>query len=216
MRVQAIEYGLLQVVLDRLSLVSGEKPRTKVEETDLEDEIDVSEMNAPALVRKSTSQQDADRKKARTQSKGLAGVGYSRDLGVQFDVTKYLKNAEERNNQIKILVDICTNFLDTDQWQATEEICDLLLQTSIVPLLESAYRCASFLEISKQHELYNSYLSLTQAICKQEHLLPLLIDIKKCYVPVQTAPICQLLEKVNELGKIFLTCLKETDDDASK
>jgi hypothetical protein len=35
-------------------------------------------------------------------------------------------------------------------------------------------------------------------------------------VPVQTAPIHSLLEKVNELGKIFLNCLKETDDEASK
>jgi hypothetical protein len=47
----------LQVVLDRLTLVSGEKPRTKVEEHDDDlDELDVDAMNAPALVRKSTSQ----------------------------------------------------------------------------------------------------------------------------------------------------------------
>jgi hypothetical protein len=73
-------------------------------------------------------------------------------------VSKYLKNAEERNNQIKILVDICANFLDTDQWHADESVCENLMLSSVVPLLESAFRCASFLEISKQRELYLSYL----------------------------------------------------------
>ena len=43
-----------------------------------------------------------------------------------------------------------------------------------------------------------------------------MIEIKKCYIPNQVTPIYTLLEKVNELGKIFLNCLQSTDDETSK
>lgn len=115
-----------------------------------------------------------------------------------------------------MLIDIVAGFIDTDQWHADDEVCEQFMLSAVVPILEAAFRCASFLEISKQHELYHSYLDLTMAVCKQEKLLPILVEMKKCYIPNQVTPIYTLLDKVNELGKIFLNCLSSTDDDSSK
>ena len=48
-------------------------------------------------------------------------------------------------------------------------------------------------------------IELLRAICKQEKLLPSLIKIDKRYKPEQIEPIYVLLEKLNELGSIFLS-----------
>jgi hypothetical protein len=58
-----------------------------------------------------------------------------------------------------------------------------LLESALLPILESAYRNGSILEISKEAETYHSYLELTRALCKQQNLLPCLIEIDKRYKP---------------------------------
>lgn len=88
----------------------------------------------------------------------------------------------------------------------------------MVPILEQALRNSSFLELSKEADVYHSYLELLRALCKQEKLLPMLMKIDKRYKPEQIEPIYGLLGKLNELGSIFLSLntFKQQADTSSK
>lgn len=50
-------------------------------------------------------------------------------------------------------------------------------------MLENAFRSGSILELSKEFELYSSYLDFVQVISESEYLLPLLMPIPSTYEP---------------------------------
>lgn len=76
-------------------------------------------------------------------------------------------------------------------------------------MLENAFRNGSWLDMVKEAPLYHSYLALTRAISGQTQLASCLAEIDKKYKPVQTTPIYQLLNKLNDLATIFLSCLNQ-------
>lgn len=105
-REQAIKAGFLPRFLERLSIISGEKPRI-LEEEESESEEDISQpLN---LERQQSSEQNKDKKKKRK------GVGYVSGTGVTFNVNEHLASKAAKSEQIKILIDICTNFFNTTE-----------------------------------------------------------------------------------------------------
>ena len=60
--------------------------------------------------------------------------------------------------QIKTLVDICSNFLDSKEWEASDEVATILLESALMPLLEQAFRNGSWLDMAKAADVYASYL----------------------------------------------------------
>lgn len=87
-----------------------------------------------------------------------SGVGYSSKQGETFNVTAYLENKKTRNDQIKILVDICCNFFTSKEWTADKEVLQIILESSLLPLLESAFRNGSWLDMAKEAPVYHSYM----------------------------------------------------------
>jgi hypothetical protein len=73
-------------------------------------------------------------------------------------VTAYLENKKIRNDQIKNLIDICCNFINCKEWKAGSQVLDIILESALLPLLESAFRNGSWLEMAKEYEVYHSYL----------------------------------------------------------
>ena len=71
-------------------------------------------------------------------------------------------------------------------------------------MLENAFRSGSILELSKEFDLYSSYLDFVSVLCDSEYLLPLLLPISKDYEPKQIDPVYKLLGGLNDLAKIFL------------
>lgn len=86
------------------------------------------------------------------------GVGYSSKVGQTFNVVAYLENKKQRNDQIKNMIDICSNFINCKEWKAGEEVLNIILESALLPLLESAFRNGSWLEMAKEYEVYHSYL----------------------------------------------------------
>ena len=93
-----------------------------------------------------------------TDKKKRKGVGYSSKQGQTFDVSAYLENTKQRNEQIRTLVDICSNFLGSREWEASDEVGDIILESALLPLLEQAFRNGSWLDMAKAAEVYASYL----------------------------------------------------------
>lgn len=57
----------------------------------------------------------------------------------------------------------------------------MILESALLPLLESAFRSGSLLEMSKDWDLNVSYLQLTRTISKHRNLVPLLMNISENY-----------------------------------
>ena len=55
-------------------------------------------------------------------------------------------------------MDICSNFINCKEWKAGEEVLEILLESALLPLLESAFRNGSWLDMAKENEVYHSYL----------------------------------------------------------
>ena len=51
-----------------------------------------------------------------------------------------------------------SGFIDSKTWKASVETLDEVLESALLPILESALRNSSFLELSKEADLYHSYL----------------------------------------------------------
>jgi len=112
LREKALACGLLPRILERLAAISGEKPRVYEEQEDEPAEQDKSGQEQ--------SQGDTEKKaepEKNTEKKKRKGVGYGASKqGQAFDVSAYLENTKQRNEQIKTLVDICSNFLGSKEW----------------------------------------------------------------------------------------------------
>jgi hypothetical protein len=55
-------------------------------------------------------------------------------------------------------VDICCNFFTSNEWQADKEVLDIIFESPLLPLLESAFRNGSWLDMAKEASVYHSYM----------------------------------------------------------
>ena len=51
-----------------------------------------------------------------------------------------------------------SGFIKSKTWKAPVELLDEVMESALLPILESALRNSSFLELSKEAEVYHSYL----------------------------------------------------------
>ena len=97
-----------------------------------------------------------------------------------------------------------------------DKLMNIFLESPILPCLESAYRGGTLLELSKEEELYMTYLKMTIIISKNHELIPLLLDISKDYKPIQTKSVYTLLSNLYDSAKIFMSCLKQNNSKKEK
>jgi hypothetical protein len=140
--------------LERLSVVSGEKPRIFEELK----EVSAGDFEELDLAKKPSSNKVNEADVASRAKGKRKGVGYSTKLGERFDVGLYLENKKQRADQIKVLIDIICGFIGSKSWKAPVDLLDEILESALLPILESALRNSSFLELSKEAEVYHSYL----------------------------------------------------------
>lgn len=177
MRDQALNEGIISGTLDRLGSICGEKPRV------FEDEDKEAEPLEAVELKRQGSSIKAELDVATRSKAKRKGVGYSTKQGERFDVNAYLDNKVQRSKQVKIMIDIITGFINSQHWVASKELLDEFMESSLLPILEQGLRNSSLLELSNEAELYHSYLELLRAMCKQEAILPALVEIDKRYKP---------------------------------
>jgi hypothetical protein len=175
LREKAISQGIFETILDRLGKISGEKPRTYEEEIS-DDDLEKALENADEMPLVKKQSKKAEDRKARK------GVGYSAKQGETFDVAAYLENKKTRNEQIQTLVDILAKLLLSDEWKASNEVAEIILESPLLPLLEHSLQNA-WLDMAKTREVYHSYLSLIRSIASQDKLAKCLNKIGKNYKP---------------------------------
>ena len=150
----AIEKQFLVRVLERIETVSKEFKRKW---TDKIEEEEASPTVSPAT--KGSGEEEDGRKKIKKKK----GVGYASDsLGQNqvWDAKDYVEKKKLKNDQLINLLEIIRNFLDTRDWTPPKEVLNALCGSALLPLLESAFRSGSLLDMGKESELYSSYLSI--------------------------------------------------------
>jgi hypothetical protein len=103
-----------------------------------------------------------------------------------------------------------THLFASSEWEAPTSLVDQLLTSALLPILESAFRNGSFLDMAKEASMYHSFCALTRALSGQKALAPCLVEIDKRFKPTQVEPVYKLVSKLNDLATIFLNCLTET------
>jgi hypothetical protein len=98
-------------------------------------------------------------------------------------VSEYLKSKEAKSAQAANIVNILKNVIKSKDWQAPIAIKNMILESALLPTLESAFRSGSLLEMAKDFELNMAYLGFVQELIKHEALLDLLLDIGDDYEP---------------------------------
>jgi ubiquitin-activating enzyme E1 len=204
----AIEKGIFNCIIERLELLTHEKPRKFSPGEEKEEENKKNEENKKKENTNTTNKKISKK-----------GVGYGSDQtgdNKTWDVTQYLAGKKSNSLQIASIIKLLTDFFDTNDMKIDDKTLKVFLESSIIPCLESAYRGGTLLELAKEAQLYYAYLDMTIKLSKNPLLIPLLLDISKDYKPVQTQSVYTLLSLLNDGTKIFANALKHESAETGK
>jgi hypothetical protein len=76
-------------------------------------------------------------------------------------------------------VDICCNFFNSTEWKADKEVLNIILESPLLPLLESAFRNGSWLDMAKEAAVYHSYMGKFIKLIDKFSVNKVLIDARK-------------------------------------
>lgn len=98
-------------------------------------------------------------------------------------MSEYQENKKTRSEQLQSLLMILETFLDFKDWKPPRKLLNILCGSALLPLLEASLRSGSLLEISKESELFFSFLKIIKALSKHKDLVPCLLDLDPHYQP---------------------------------
>ena len=205
LRETVIELGIFNIILNKLENLTHEKPRKF--EPNKKDTNDDNNDNNDTQNKKDNKNNNNNTNNANK----LKGVGYGSDHtgdNKLWDISSYLESKKSNSIQITSIINLLSDFFDAPELKTSDKLLNLFLESSILPCLESAFRGGTLLDLSKEADLYYSYLELAVKLSKNPTLVPLLLDISKDYKPVQTESVYSLLSALYERVKVFNICLK--------
>jgi len=148
LREKCLQNGMIDTFIERIGLLTCETARVKVQDKEVDlDEEEVFEYQTK-------KKRDKNRK----------GVGYTTDVGQEWNVNSYLKKKESKNSQVADIIGILRGIVMSKELSIKYQLKDLILESALLPVLENAFRSGSILEIAKEGELYNAYLDFVTTI----------------------------------------------------
>jgi len=152
------------------------------------------------------------------KTKKKKGVGYTTEIGEIWDVNAYLKLKETKNASLLRVFRIIQKFLEilgkikdsTENYY--ERMRDSIIESAVLPTIESALRSGSLLEMAKEMELYQTYIHFIEKLASIPHLFDLILELPDDYEPKQRDSILSLLQKNRNLSEVFLACLDQNEN----
>lgn len=195
------EKNVLRKLLDKLKTLSYENER-KYSETNDQENVVVNEIpfdkEEPIL----------------KEIKKRKGVGYEKEgTGKKWMVNEYLAKKKLRNefivNLLKLFKNLFAlpleNYLPEDE--SINKIKDSWFRTigesSLLPMLEGAFKCSSLHEMSKEYEVYQQYCEILETISANVYLKKLLLQLPVQYRPVQLESVISILKKQEDNTNLF-------------
>eukprot|EP00347_Sterkiella_histriomuscorum_P007708 403347869 len=208
LRDTCLKNGTFLRFIERIGQLTSEKKRIKAQKTE-------QIIESPSKIVDDQVQQMKKNTFIEDKNKVRKGVGYTTGVGTAWNVNEYLKSKESKNQQIANIMNILTSIIKSQDWQAPQEVKDMILESALLPALEAGFRSGSLLEMAKDYELNISYLEFVKELSNHQQLLDLLLDIGEDYEPRQKESIYQLLKNIGGLSTIFLSCLNTESADKS-
>ena len=190
LREKCLQNGMISTFIERIGILTHENARTKLVEACSDSDTDQDQIETKA--------------KKQKRDKNRKGVGYTTDVGQEWNVNAYFKKKESKNSQIADIIGILKGIIMSKDLTEKYQVKDLILESALLPVIENAFRSGSILEMAKEIELYSWYLDFIIEISKNDYLTMLLMDIGKEYEPRQLEPVFELLDKLAGLANIFL------------
>ena len=90
------------------------------------------------------------------------------------------------NEEIQRVASIFVSFLDCERPLTDSKLAEIIKNSCLLPLIESALRSGSLLDISKEADLFRSYLNIIKSLANNPGTVSCLLDIDPKYKPSQT------------------------------
>ena len=195
---ESAKHGEIIKIIEELGSLTHEKPRKFNPKEEGEEKVE----------------EKKNQKKVNTyhSNKKSRGVGYGSDYigeNKTWDVNSYLQGKKSNSTKIVKVINKLINFFENPKLIMTQNLMKIILESPILPCIESSFRGGSLLELSKDSESFKTYLKLTEVLSKNNSLIPLLLEISKDYKPIQTESVFSLLTSLFDGAKIFINCLKK-------
>ena len=92
---------------------------------------------------------------------------------------------------------ILVSFLDCEVPLKDERLSEIIKESCLLPLLESATRSGSLLDISKDNELFKAYLHIVRLFASHPSTIDCILELDKDYKPQQVESLLSLLNTLN-------------------
>lgn len=73
--------------------------------------------------------------------------------------------------------------ISSENFKGTNEILELILNSAILPIIESQLRGGSMLEMVKDEKIISCYLDMVKIISQHKNLIPALLPLSKEFYP---------------------------------
>ena len=90
------------------------------------------------------------------------------------------------NSEIQRVASIFVSFLDCEKPLNDPILSEVIKNSCLLPLIESALRSGSLLDISKEAELFKNYLNIVKSLANNPATIDCLLEIDPKYQPAQT------------------------------
>ena len=114
------------------------------------------------------------------------------------------------------IIEILISFFETKGWVPPTSVAESIYTSALLPIIESALRGGSLLEISKISSVFQGYLKFIRVISEIPSMIPVLMDIPRNYVPRQSESIYSLLKQLESTNRIFLSALTTNNSNDNK
>jgi len=150
-------------ILEALAVITKEKARRWVDNPEEEDKRD-SVQTSPVKVEDTTG---GDKKKPLKKK----GVGYGTDYGgagnfpgsktqgSDWNVNQFVEKRKMKNDQIVALINVLASIFETKGWEPPSDVLRMVCESALLPILESAFRNGSLVDMGKESDLFFAYLS---------------------------------------------------------
>ncbi len=193
-----VENGIFNYILKRLGTLTKEKERIYKPGKEENDTIPIKK-------------KEEDHFKMFTYSGINKGVGYGSNYthdNREWNVNEYLERKKHKSFLNLSILKFLTGFFNFNNFSQVENIAKVILESCLLPCIESELRGGVLSELVSKTDLFLQYLELIKMISRNSYLYNLLLKISPDYKPVQTQSIFDLLNNLKDTANIFLNCLK--------
>lgn len=149
----ALEKNILKSVLKNVEILTKEKPRRYDAEYDAEEEEKKQQEKHEAAMKEAERKKKEEEAKKNIEKVKRKGVGYVTNEGQVWNIQKYMNDREARNERVASFLNLIASLFDSEDWSPESHHVTPLLESCLLPLMESTFSAGSLVNLVKDYPL---------------------------------------------------------------